>query len=50
MNYRKKSQEDQQLLLSGLVKLEKPVPNLLKDSEALLKDVKNLLEKVGTDK
>ena len=50
MNDRKKSQEDQQLLLSGLVKLEKPVPNLLKDSEALLKDVKNLLEKVGTDK
>ena len=50
MNDRKKSQEDQQLLLSGLVKLEKPVPNLLKDSEALLKDVKDLLEKVGTDK
>lgn len=50
MNDRKKSQEDQQLLLSGLAKLEKPVPNLLKDSEALLKDVKNLLEQAGTVK
>lgn len=50
MNDRKKSQEDQQLLLSGLAILEKPVPNLLKDSEALLKDVKNLLEQAGTVK
>lgn len=50
MDDRKKSQEDQRLLLNSLEKLEKPIPHLLGDSEAILKDVRCLLLGVGTVK
>ena len=47
MDDRKKSQEDQRLLLNSLEELEKPIPHLLGDSEAILKDVRGLLLGVG---
>jgi hypothetical protein len=50
MDDRKKSQEDQRLLLDSLEELEKPIPHLLGDSEAILKDVRGLLLGVGTVK
>lgn len=50
MDDRKKSQEDQRLLLNSLEELEKPIPHLLGDSEAILKDVRGLLLGVGTVK
>lgn len=47
MDDRKKSQKDQRLLLNSLEELEKPIPHLLGDSEAILKDVRGLLIGVG---
>lgn len=50
MSDRKKSQQEQRNLLKNLTKLEKPVPNLLLDAEALANDVKALLTASGPSK
>ena len=47
INDRKKSQEEQESLVSNLSKLENPASHLLKDSEELGKDIKDLLYKAG---
>lgn len=50
MNDKKRSQEEQSELLRSLSKLECLIPDLLKDTEALAQDVKNLLADKGTTK
>lgn len=50
MSDREKSQKEQNDLLGSLTKLERPVSGLLKDSEALVKEVKGLLAESGVEK
>lgn len=45
MSDQQKDQATKERLVNNLGKLERPVPNLLKDSEALVNDIKELIRK-----